>query len=243
MSKATVGKRLLGGFFLFLSLLASFMTLIALAVGDITVPLFFCIVIGCLLSGIGLLRLRKWGTYSAIVTAVLILLTLFTFIYKSMSYVGVNAPKFSPDGRNLILSIGAGRDSGIYKIRLSDRSFQRVTFPSTKANEMNPSYSPDGSKVVFSRYQENDHYTHLFLMDADGENLIQLTKGNYFDLYPKFSPNGKKVYFIREDEAEGEVHNGMKFYKDAIYFVSLDSLESQKVTSHQFDCDRGISIS
>jgi len=240
MSKTGDGKRLLGGLFLLLSLLASFMTLIALAcAADITIPLFFCTFIGCLLSGIGLLRLKKWGTYSAIVTSGLILVALFTLIFKSMSYVGVDAPKFSPDGQNLILGIRAGREGGIYKIKLSDKIFQRLTFPSTKANEMNPAYSPDGSKIVFSRYQGDGGHTHLFLMDADGANLIQLTQGSCFDINPKFSRDGKKIYFIRTEDSKRGIWS-----TEAIYSIALDGFIIQRITSPGiYNYSGGISVS
>jgi Tol biopolymer transport system component len=124
---------------------------------------------------------------------------------------GVNYPKptsvpqFSPDGKNLIVGIEAGSDSGIYTIKLEDMSFHRLVSTPINAmplflgavRDLNAAYSPDSSKIVFCRYQGR---THLFLMDANGKNLAQITTGNYSDLSPQFSHDGKKIYFIRKGD-------------------------------------------
>jgi len=175
------------------------------------------------------------------VIGIIAILALIVYIFTAIpAHVSVRGAEFSPDGSHIIVGIEGGNKTGIYRIKLEDMSFSRLT--TDKMRVENPSYSPDGKKIVFNRFQDTKT-SHLFLMDANGAYIIQLTKGKYRDISPKFSKDGKKIYFIRVDDTQGEVHSGMRFHTGAICAVSLNSLEVQNITGYIYDCGGGISIS
>jgi len=104
-----------------------------------------------------------------------------------------SAPRFSPDGQKIILSLDTGRSANIFTLDLRSRSTTRLT--DELANDTAPSYSPDGSQVVFE--SDRGGAQQLYVMNADGSNphRISFGEGNYAQ--PVWSPRGDLIAFTR----------------------------------------------
>ena len=58
-----------------------------------------------------------------------------------------SSPRFSPDGRSILMALQQGGNANLYQIDLHSRTTTRLT--STGAIDTSPSFSPDGSRIVF----------------------------------------------------------------------------------------------
>ncbi|HAW34026.1 MAG TPA: Tol-Pal system protein TolB, partial [Alphaproteobacteria bacterium] len=59
------------------------------------------------------------------------------------------APRFSPDGHKLIMSMAENGKTDIYEMNLDTRAVRLLT-PKSRAIDTSPSYSPDGRRIVFN---------------------------------------------------------------------------------------------
>lgn len=110
--------------------------------------------------------------------------------FKGMSF----APKFSPDGNYLIMSIAKEGTTWIYEINLKTSTMKMITgIPGTISTS--PSYSPDGKHIVFN--SDRDGARALYVMNRDGSNVSRISfgKGSYTD--PVWSPRGDFIAFIK----------------------------------------------
>ena len=57
------------------------------------------------------------------------------------------APRFSPDGQEIVLSLSDGASTNLYSMDLRSRATTRLTEGS--AIDTSPTYSPDGSQIAF----------------------------------------------------------------------------------------------
>ena len=64
--------------------------------------------------------------------------------FPNMSF----APRFSPDGQRVIMSLQEGGNSNIFVLDLRSRA-RRSSSPMSPAINTAPSFSPDGSQIVF----------------------------------------------------------------------------------------------
>ena len=58
------------------------------------------------------------------------------------------APRFSPDGGKIIMSLAREGNSDLYVMDLTNRVVERLT--DSPAIDTSPSYSPDGKKITFN---------------------------------------------------------------------------------------------
>lgn len=110
--------------------------------------------------------------------------------FKGMSF----APRFSPDGQYLIMSIAREGTTSIYEVNLNTSTMKMVTsVPGTISTS--PSYSPDGRHIVFN--SDRDNTRALYVMNRDGSNVhrISFGKGSYTD--PVWSPRGDFIAFVK----------------------------------------------
>jgi TolB protein len=110
--------------------------------------------------------------------------------FKGMSF----APRFSPDGNYLIMSIAREGTTWIYEVNLKTSTMKMITgIPGTISTS--PSYSPDGRHIVFN--SDRDNARALYVMNRDGSNInrISFGKGSYTD--PVWSPRGDFIAFIK----------------------------------------------
>jgi TolB protein len=112
--------------------------------------------------------------------------------FPNMSF----APRFSPDGQGIIMSLQSddGRDSNIVEMDLRSRQFRQLT--NTAAINTAPSYSPDGNQIAFESDRGGSQQIYVMNTDGSGQNRISFGKGRYST--PVWSPDGKYIAFTRQ---------------------------------------------
>ena len=99
------------------------------------------------------------------------------------------APRFSPDGNKVVMSLAANGASNIYTMDLRTRQATRLT--ETPAIDTSPSYSPDGSKITFN--SDRGGSQQIYIMNADGSDIHRITFGNGKYGTPVWSPRGDLI--------------------------------------------------
>ena len=112
------------------------------------------------------------------------------------------APRFSPDGQKVILSLG--RDDGnsnIFSMDLRSRTTTRLT--DSGSIDTSPSYSPDGSQVVFTSDRGGQPQIYVMGSDGSGQNRISFGGGSYST--PVWSPRGDLIAFTKQSGGEFQI--------------------------------------
>jgi TolB protein len=112
--------------------------------------------------------------------------------FPNMSF----APRFSPDGQQVIMSLldEDGRNSNINVLDLRSRQVQRLT--NTPSINTAPSYSPDGSQITFESDRGGTQQIYVMGSDGSGQNRISFGKGRYST--PVWSPDGQNIAFTKQ---------------------------------------------
>jgi TolB protein len=110
------------------------------------------------------------------------------------------APRFSPDGKKIIMSFAKDGNSDIYTMDLESRIVDKITnHPSI---DTSPSYSPDGKYICFN--SDRSGYQQIYVMDSNGKNVKRISFGKGLYGTPVWSPRGDLIAFTK-------LHKG-KFY-------------------------------
>lgn len=96
------------------------------------------------------------------------------------------APRFSPDGNKVIMSMSRSGNSDIYEMDLRTRKSRQLTKHS--AIDTAPSYAPDARQIVFE--SDRGGVQQLYVMGADGGNVRRITFGEGRYANPVWSPRG-----------------------------------------------------
>ena len=103
------------------------------------------------------------------------------------------APRFSPDGQQVIMSLQQEGNANIYAMDLRSRRTTRLT--DDAAIDTSPSYSPDGSQIVFE--SDRGGSQQLYVMNAHGGNPQRISFGEGTYSTPVWSPRGDYIAFTR----------------------------------------------
>ncbi len=125
---------------------------------------------------------------------------------KVSSEPGVNgAPAFSPDGRQLVLTLG-GEDGNldIYVMDLATRQKRRLT--THRAIDTEGSWSPDGRYIYFNSDRAGG--PQVYRVPVSGGSPERVTFEGSYNARPRLSPDGKKL---------AVVHNDRGNYRIAVY--------------------------
>lgn len=128
----------------------------------------------------------------------------------------VLAPKFSPDGRQILFT---SYDSGFPQIRLLDVASvtSRPLTQDAGAMAFAPAFSPDGRRIAYSREQGGN--SDIWLMDVATGGQRPLTNAPSIETSPSFSPDGSRIVF--ESDRSGTPQ---------LYIMGLDGSEPQRIS-------------
>ncbi|MEM9169192.1 MAG: Tol-Pal system beta propeller repeat protein TolB [Pseudomonadota bacterium] len=109
--------------------------------------------------------------------------------FRGMSF----APRFSPDGSGVLMSMERGGNSDVFRMDLGTRKLTRLT--DNIAIDTSPTMSPDGRRIAFT--SDRGGSQQLYVMNADGSNVKRITfrEGRYQT--PVWSPRGDLIAFTR----------------------------------------------
>ena len=118
------------------------------------------------------------------------------------SFVGqmAFAPRFSPDGSKVALSVEKNGNTDIYVVDLRSRESHRLT--SDPSIDTSPSYSPDGSRIVFT--SDRGGRPQLYVMSAEGGEPHRITFDGGQYTTPVWSPKGDLIAATKQ--TGGEFH-------------------------------------
>jgi len=111
------------------------------------------------------------------------------------------APRFSPDGTSVIMSLQQDANSNIFVLDLRTKRTTRLT--DDAAIDTSPCYSPDGSQVVFT--SDRGGSQQLYVMGADGSNPKRITFGEGTYSTPVWSPRGDLIAFTRQSGGQFQI--------------------------------------
>ena len=103
----------------------------------------------------------------------------------------VLAPRFSPDGSQLIYTSYETGVPRVYRMNLRSRD-QRIVFESGYM-AFAPRFSPDGSRVLLSLVRRGN--TDIFEIELNNGRARRLTASTAIDTAPSYSPDGEWIVF------------------------------------------------
>jgi TolB protein len=104
------------------------------------------------------------------------------------------APRFSPDGQRVIMSLQQGGASNLFTMDLRSRNTTRLT--DTPAIDTSPSYSPDGQRICFE--SDRGGRQQIYVMSASGGQAQRISFGDGSYSTPVWSPRGDFIAFTRQ---------------------------------------------
>jgi TolB protein len=103
------------------------------------------------------------------------------------------APRFSPDGKKIIMSFAKDGNSDIHTMDIETREVERITNHSSI--DTSPSYSPDGKYIVFN--SDRSGLQQIYVMKSDGSDVKRITFGKGLYGTPVWSPRGDLIAFTK----------------------------------------------
>ena len=104
------------------------------------------------------------------------------------------APRFSPDGQRIVLSLDESGATSLVEVDLRSRQTRRLT--QSGAIDTGPSYSPDGRQIVFESDRQSGQ--QIWVMGADGSGQHRISNGEGRYSTPVWSPRGDLIAFTKQ---------------------------------------------
>ena len=108
------------------------------------------------------------------------------------------APRFSFDGKKLIMSLAKDGLTDIYEMDLSTQQVNQLT--KSSSIDTSPSYSPDGKKIAFN--SDRGGSQQIYVMNANGRGVKRISYGKGRYATPVWSPRGDIIAFTKMYKGE-----------------------------------------
>jgi hypothetical protein len=109
-------------------------------------------------------------------------------IYLPQLTTGPSALAFSPDGKELVYSMGGS----LWRQAIDSPDARELTH--SHGYDYQPDWSRDGRHVVFTRYQ--DDAVELWQLDLRSGKEVALTHNKAVNLEPRYSPDGSRIAYV-----------------------------------------------
>jgi TolB protein len=106
------------------------------------------------------------------------------------------APRFSPDGQRVIMSLQQGGSANLFVMDLRSRSPVRLT--ESSAIDTAPCYSPDGGRICFE--SDRGGRPQIYVMSAGGGAAQRISFGEGSYSTPVWSPRGDLIAFTKQSQ-------------------------------------------
>ncbi|MGH6674653.1 MAG: Tol-Pal system beta propeller repeat protein TolB, partial [Xanthobacteraceae bacterium] len=103
------------------------------------------------------------------------------------------APRFSPDGQKIVMSLSENGVSNLYEMDIRSRATTRLS--QSSAIDTSPSFSPDGSQLVFD--SDRGGSQQIYIMPASGGQAQRISFGEGRYSTPVWSPKGDYIAFTK----------------------------------------------
>jgi Tol biopolymer transport system component len=145
-------------------------------------------------------------------------------------------PTWSPDGRRIAFSAGAGRKAGIYAVTVADCALVRLG-PRVNLNVGALDWS-SANVIAFDGVDPGGTDGGIYTMTAGGGGVRRVTDGP--DLFPEWSPDGTRIAFARGGYAEATDDDPSPAYANRnIWVVSSDGSGLRQVTDGRWHLSAG----
>jgi TolB protein len=104
------------------------------------------------------------------------------------------APRFSPDGGSVIMSLQRGGNSNIFVMNLGSKAITRLT--DSAAIDTAPSFSPDSARICFE--SDRGGRPQIYVMSASGGTAQRISFGEGSYSTPVWSPRGDVIAFTKQ---------------------------------------------
>ncbi len=107
------------------------------------------------------------------------------------------APKFSPDGSRLAMSLATNGNTDLYVLELQNGrpAGERRRLTNSQSIDTSPSFSPDGSELVFNSDRAGSPQLYTMSVNGGEPRRISFGGGNYGS--PVWSPRGDLIAFTK----------------------------------------------
>lgn len=121
------------------------------------------------------------------------------------------APKFSPNGREIAFSSDRDADRSVgvlerafevYVMNEDGSEVRRLT--NNPAWDGAPAWSPNGRRIVWQSCREGGK-CDIRVMNADGSGKRDLTDNDHWDGNPTWSPDGRRIVFFSDRERDKDL--------------------------------------
>ena len=103
------------------------------------------------------------------------------------------APRFSPDGQRIVMSLEQAGAANVYAMDL--RSRRTVQLTNSQAINTSPCYAPDGRQIAFQ--SDRDGSQQIYVMNANGSGQRRISSGSGSYSTPVWSPRGDLIAFTK----------------------------------------------
>jgi Tol biopolymer transport system component len=137
--------------------------------------------------------------------------------------------QWSPDGRQIVMTGGNGKDAQIYVTDANGRNARAIT--QRPGLNIDPSWSPDGRTVVFVSCIPaavcTEKEVEIFAVPAAGGAATRLSHNTVKDHDPQFSPDGKLIAWEAETDPNAF---GKSLGSWDIFVMNADGTNERKIT-------------